>query len=73
MTTIICIFDIATDAMPHSRVSASSPLLYFFFSLLSPFPSSRQSTYCKSMDTHLHRSQRQALAPNYASVFGDSV
>ena len=71
MTTTICIFDIATDDMPQSRVSASSPLLYFFFSLLSPFPSSKLSIYCKSMDTHLHPSQRQALAPNCDSVSGD--
>jgi hypothetical protein len=73
MMTTICIFDIATDDMPHSRVSASSPHFYSFFSLLSPFPSSRPSTYCKSMDTHLHHSRRQALAPNCASVSGDSV
>ena len=69
----IPIFEGRTDAMPPSRLSASLPLLSFFFSLLSLFPSSSRSICYKSMDTHLHPSQRQALAPNCASASGDSV
>ena len=73
MMTTICIFDIATDDMPQSRVSASLAAFILFLFIALSFPSSKQSSYYKSMDTHLHRSRRQALAPNYASVSGDFV
>jgi hypothetical protein len=63
----------ATDAMPLSRASAYSLLLSFSSLLLYPCLSSRTSIYYKSMDTLHRRSQRRALAPNYASASGGSV